>query len=223
MVVQSGEGPWWGGVFERLIKSTKRCLRKLIGQAIFSYDEMHTAVVEIEAIFHSRPLSYVSADDLDEPLTPSHLMVGRRILSLPDNLNYYVPDDDEDFVVNDSVVKKRAKHLNSVLNHFWKRWSKEYLLELRESHCHSKTSRELPDVNIGDVVVVHDEDHPREFWKLALVERLITGKDGHIRGAVLKLLTKNGQFTNLQRPLQLLYPLEIKHSTKPSDPRLPTE
>jgi len=73
----------------------------------------------------------MSADDLDEPLTPSHLMVGRRILSLPDNLNYYVPDDDEDFVVNVSVVKKRAKYLNSVLNHFWKRWSKEYFIELR--------------------------------------------------------------------------------------------
>ena len=58
---------------------------------------------------------------------------------------------------------------------------------------------------------------------MALAERLITGKDGHIRGAVLKLPTKNGQFTSLQRPLHLLYPLEIKHSTKPSDPRLPTE
>ena len=44
------KAPWWGGVFERLIKSTKRCLRKLIGQAKFSYDEMHTAVVEIEAM-----------------------------------------------------------------------------------------------------------------------------------------------------------------------------
>ena len=51
------KAPWWGGVFERLIKSTKRCLRKLIGQAKFSYDEMHTAVVEIEAILNSRPLS----------------------------------------------------------------------------------------------------------------------------------------------------------------------
>jgi len=129
----------------------------------------------------------VSADDLDEPLTPSHLMVGRRILSLPDNLSYYVPDDDENFEVNASVVKKRAKHLNSVLNHFWKRWSKEYLLELLESHRHSSASRKLPDVNIGDVVVVHDGDHPRGFWKLALVERLISGRDGHIEGSHAKI------------------------------------
>jgi hypothetical protein len=33
--------PWWGGLFERMVKSTKRCLRKMIGQAKFSYNEMH--------------------------------------------------------------------------------------------------------------------------------------------------------------------------------------
>ena len=80
------KAPWWGGIFERLIKSTKRCLRKLIGQAKFSYDEMHTAIVEIESIINSRPLSYVSSDDTKEPLAPSHLLVGCRILNLPDTL-----------------------------------------------------------------------------------------------------------------------------------------
>ena len=27
------KAPWWGGVFERLIHSVKRCLRKIIGRA----------------------------------------------------------------------------------------------------------------------------------------------------------------------------------------------
>ena len=54
-----------------------------------------------------------------------------------------------------------------------------------------------------------------EKWLLFL--HLVRG--GHVRGAVLKLPTKNGHFTNLQQPLQLLYPLEIK----PSGPRPPTE
>ena len=69
--------PWWGGVFERLIKSVKRCSRKMIGQAKFTYDELVTAITEVEAIINSRPLSYVSTEDVDEPLTPSHLLVGR--------------------------------------------------------------------------------------------------------------------------------------------------
>ena len=71
------KAPWWGGLFERLIKSVKRCLRKIIGQARLTYDEMTTALVEVEAVLNSRPLIYVAMDDLDEPLTPSHRPIQR--------------------------------------------------------------------------------------------------------------------------------------------------
>ena len=202
------KAPWWGGLFERMVKSTKRCLRKMVGQAKFSYDEMLTAIVEIEAIINSRPLTFLNSDDPEEPLTPSHLLVGRRVLSLPDNLTYFAPED-ETFEVTDESLQRRAKHLNSVLNHFWKRWSKEYLLDLRDAHRQQKIGGTSAPVQIGDIVLVHDQDHPRGFWKMARVERLITGRDGLARGAALRLPSKNGQPTTLQRPLQLIYPLEI--------------
>ena len=60
------KAPWWGGLFERMMRSTKRCLRKVVGRAKFSYDEMHTAIVEIEAIVNSRPLAYIHPDDLEQ-------------------------------------------------------------------------------------------------------------------------------------------------------------
>ena len=41
-------------------------------------------------------------------------------------------------------------------------------------------------------------------WKIGVVERLIQGQDGVIRGAQLKA----GK-TLIERPLQLLYPLEL--------------
>ena len=66
--------PWWGGMFERMIGSAKRCLRKMIGKSRLSYDELNTIVIEIESIINSRPISYLSTDDIEEPLTPSHLM-----------------------------------------------------------------------------------------------------------------------------------------------------
>jgi len=78
------KAPWWGGVFERMIKSVKRCLRKTIGKARLTYEELMTALAEVEMIVNSRPLSYVSSEDVEEPLTPFHLIAGRRILSLPD-------------------------------------------------------------------------------------------------------------------------------------------
>ena len=71
-----------------MVRSTKCCLRKLIGRAHFSLDELTTTLAEIEAVFNSRPLSYVSGDDMEEPITPSHLIVDHRILNLLDDLSF---------------------------------------------------------------------------------------------------------------------------------------
>ena len=93
------KAPWWGGFFERMVKSTKRCLRKIVGRAKLNYDELLTAVTEVESIINSRPLSYISSEDLEEPITPSHFLTGRRLLSFPDRLCHQQHDpDDEDYV-----------------------------------------------------------------------------------------------------------------------------
>ena len=127
------KAPWWGGAFERMVQSTKRCLKKMVGQASLTPDELLTAIVEIESILNSRPLSYISAGDMEEPLTPSHLLIGRRVLNLPDHLDYICEFGDEDFDIDSTQLTRRMKHLSNTLNHFWKRWRNEYLAELRES------------------------------------------------------------------------------------------
>ena len=73
--------PWWGGVFERLIRSVKRCLRKVVGGARLTRDELNTVITEVEMVINARPLGYVgmTSDDMEPPLTPSHLLHGRRI------------------------------------------------------------------------------------------------------------------------------------------------
>ena len=126
------KAPWWGGIFERLVKSVKRCLRKTIGGAKLTYEELLTVVIEAEMILNSRPLSYVSTEDLEEPLTPSHLLCGRRLLSLPDDNTSDSPDFDPE--ITQGELNKRMHHLSNVMNHFWRRWRNEYLLELRNSH-----------------------------------------------------------------------------------------
>ena len=47
------------------------------------------------------------------------------------------------------------------------------------------------------------------FWKLAKVEKLIEGSDGHARGAVIRTHSKGTKMTVLRRPLRCLCPLEI--------------
>ena len=63
------KAPWWGGVFERLVRSVKRCLKKTISGAKLTYEELLTVVIEVEMILNCRPLSFVSSEDFEEPLT----------------------------------------------------------------------------------------------------------------------------------------------------------
>ena len=134
--------PWWGGLFERLVRLTKRSLRKALGQAKLSHDELLTALIEIEMALSSRPLTYIhiSANDLNEPLICLHLLVGRRLLSYPDHLTIsHGEDSDED----DSQLSTRFRRLNQLLDGFWRQWRWEYLPELCEPHCHHSREPQL--------------------------------------------------------------------------------
>ena len=98
---------------------------------------------------------------------------------------------------------KRDKYLKTVLEHFWRRWSSEYLTQLRE---HRKPSQKHgPVVNVGDVVSVQEDNVKRLNWQMALVDELIRGKDGKTRAAVVRIMDKAGKITRLRRPLQKNY------------------
>ena len=177
-------------MFERMIGSTKRCLRKMIGKSRLSYDELNTMLIEVESIINSRPISYLSTSDIEEPLTPSHLMIGRCLLDLPDNLCFQEGHEGYVFDITVETLTRRMKYLNTVLNKFWKRWTCEYLLGLRESHFHyAKKNRCSEEISIGDIVVIHNNKEPRGFWSLGKVEKTIPGRDGLVRSAVIRVYT----------------------------------
>lgn len=66
------------------------------------------------------------------------------------------------------------------------RWRNEYLLELRNSHRLKTRDAEGQTVAVGDVGIVHEDGLHQGLWKLGRVESLIKGKDGLVRGAVVK-------------------------------------
>ena len=102
--------------------------------------------VEVKAAVNSRLLTYVF-DEMEEPLTPSHLIVGRRILSVP-------PKNSSDEVGQTAeTLTKRAKLLQRILDHFWNRWRSEYLTKRREYHRYSKRANSLRKVQVGDIYV----------------------------------------------------------------------
>ena len=212
--------PWYGGFWERLIGLTKSAIKKVLGRRHISLMVLETIVIEIEAVLNDRPLTFVSSELGDvEPLTPAHLLHGRRITYLPHEMVDTDELIDPSFGDTDSI-RRRAKVLAAIIQDFQKRWRHDYLTSLREFHRRSGDTRQV--IKKGDVVIIHD-DTPRTMWKIAVVIDLVMGGDGLVRAATLR--TANGT-TN--RPITKLYPLELneneslaatqnqdKHSTTP--------
>lgn len=210
------KSPWWGGVFERLIRSVKRCLKKIIGKSRLTHEELLTVITEVEMVINSRPLSYITQDDLEEPITPSHLLIGRRLISLPEHL---CCDEEEEFSVTPQLLSRRMSFISRIIGQFWIRWKREYLLELREAH--RLTFRQSPtreQIHIGDVVVVHSDDKRRGFWNTGRVEEVIPGRDGEIRAAVVRVYTGQKNTKLLNRPIQKLYPIEVSRDPPTQSP-----
>ena len=197
--------PWWGGYFERMVGCVKRCLRKVLGTARLNYDELSTVLSEVKNTLNSRPLTYLY-DELGEALTPSHLLHGHRFSPLSEGID---PDSNLDDDNNDNL-SKRFLYLTKKLSHFWNRWRKEYVADLREFH--KLTNGKAASVKKGDIVLLQEDNIKRGQWKLAMVEEIICGKDGEPRGASVRKSGGKGKPEILNRPIQRLYPLEISIS-----------
>ena len=134
-------------------------------------------------------------DDLEEPLTPNHLLYGRQL-----HFNNY-SDSIEDGVFD---AHKRIEYLETVLSHFWNRWRSEYIPSLLEyQKLYKRQNKIIP--SIRDIVNIYDDKVPRHKWLLGRICDIITGKDGAIRGA--KLFVGKTKKT-VERPINKLYPVE---------------
>ncbi|XP_068687764.1 uncharacterized protein [Montipora foliosa] len=67
----------------------------------------------------------------------------------------------------------------------------------------------------GDVVIIKSEEKNRGQWKLGIIEELITGQDGVVRGDKLR-----ESKSILETPVQLLYPLELTNERPPRRPNV---
>ena len=114
-------------------------------------------------------------------------------------------DNDADF--DDKNVNKRMQFLRAKLEHVWNRWSKEYLVGLREYHRTTKGGEALPE--LGTLVLIIDTTIERRFWKLAKISSYIKGRDHVVRAVKLDAVSQ-GRKIVMERPLQGICPLEIK-------------
>lgn len=205
------EAPWFGGYWERLIGQVKRCLRKTLGKSMLSFYELESIIYELELIVNSRPLSALFDDEIEEVITPNHLLFGH-------SLNI---ENKESLVESNFNLSKHTKYVNDLKEHFWRRWRAEYIPALRENQkLYKRTNDVKPSVD--DIVIVYDANQPRHKWLLGKIIKLIKGKDDIVRGAKVYLgKTKK----NIERPINKLFPLELHVDTNKVDiePSRPTK
>ena len=104
--------PWYGGWWKRLIGVTKTSIKKVLGRSYVDYHTLSTVITEIEAVINDRPLTYISNTQSDlQPLTPSHLVSGRRITVLSHSRD--VDLDPQNIITRENISKRARMQQNS--------------------------------------------------------------------------------------------------------------
>ena len=114
--------PHFGGLWEAAVKSTKFHLKRVIGQRKLTESEFNTVVIQVEACLNSGPLGPLTGHSPDgsSPLTPSHLINGGSMQAYP-----------ETPLLKETSYYRRWVLCQAMVQHFWRRWSGEYLQHLQ--------------------------------------------------------------------------------------------
>ncbi|XP_064382855.1 uncharacterized protein LOC135331570 [Halichondria panicea] len=183
--------PHLGGIWEAAVKSTKTHLRRILGDVKLTYEELSTLLTQIEACLNSRPLIPLPNDDDGiEALTPGHFLIGKPLTALP-----------EVTPTGCTSLLKRWQLCKSLLRHFWKRWSLEYISQLGRFNKWRHPTR---NIQPGDLVVIHEDSLISTKWPLACVIEVHPGKDNLVRVATIR--TTNGTYTRPITKLAVILP-----------------
>jgi hypothetical protein len=184
--------PHMGGAWERMVQSVKKALYAVLKEKAPRDEVLHTLIVEAEHIVNSRPLTFVSSDPDDpEAITPNHFLIGRS----SNNQSPGVFDE------ADLCLRRQWRISQRLTDHFWKRWIREYVPTLiKRAKWHGKATT----IKVGEVVLLADDDGPRNSWPLGRIIATYPGKDGQVR--VVDVKTTKGTY---RRPVVKIIPLNI--------------
>ena len=123
--------------FERLIKSIRRSLRKLLNVLKVDYEDLFIALVEIQRVITNLLLTYNYDDVCSQPITPNHVIFGWRL-----DINYF--NENSTLVEINQFVEKSIEQIRKL-------WSEQYLGLLREqlSYVKNKNHPERDMICVG--------------------------------------------------------------------------
>jgi hypothetical protein len=188
--------PWWGGFWERLVGSTKRLTKKIVGKARLTVKELETSLCKVEAVINSRPITFQYDDHREpRPLTPNDLLIGSKGAALLSPPVEFIKETTQ------MELQQRVRYRQMLTDEFERRWTEEYLqeraLQFQKKH---KTS----SIRIGEVVLIAADNVKRHDWILGVITKLYPSADGVVRSVELRTATGS-----LRRPVQRLCALEV--------------
>ena len=152
-------------------------LRRVVGQQRLSFEEFTTVAAQVEAYLKSRPLGTYSSHSPDGvvPLTPGHFLVGRALQAYP-----------ETKVEADIPLCKRWTLCQAIVQHFCRRWSREYLQQLQTT---KKWHLTRPNLQVGDLVLMTDGNIFQTHCTMAKVTAVYPGDDNLVRAMDVQIET----------------------------------
>ncbi|GFX20950.1 integrase catalytic domain-containing protein [Trichonephila clavipes] len=172
--------PSFGGLWEASVKSIKYHLRRVVSGSNLTYEEFLTVCIQIEGILNSRPLCPLSSnsDDLNA-LTPAHFLIGRSMTS----------EVEPNLIELKENALKKWQRITRLVQLIWNKWQRCYLSELQQRN---KWQFKKQNVNVGDLVVLIEDNMPTFKWPLGRITEIYSGNDALIR--VVKVKTQFGEY-----------------------------
>ncbi|XP_068149714.1 uncharacterized protein [Drosophila tropicalis] len=167
--------PHMGGVWDRLVRSTKSIRSEILPKAGLKEEVLRGAFADVEQILNSRPLTYVPLESPEsEALTPNHFLKGTSSgLRESGSLEQSGPQ-----------LAKGYRVASQIVDRFWKRWLRKYLPTITRRTKWFQP--QLKPVAVGDVVIIVDDAAKRNTWAKGRVIDVHRGKDGQVRSAVVR-------------------------------------
>lgn len=182
--------PHFGGLWEAGVKSLKHHLKRTIGNAKLTFEELSTLLSQIESCLNSRPLAPMTTDPNDlTAITPGHFLIGDALLSAPDQI----------IESGNISVASRWQLVQRMFQSISLRWKSEYLCRLQQR---PKWTRQIRNIEVNDLVLIKDINISPSNWPLARVTEIHPGADGLVR--VVTVRTSN---STLKRSITKVCPL----------------
>lgn len=176
------------GAYRRILDSL---LSDTPGNSL-THEVLVTFMWEVMAIVNARPLVPVSSDPSNPfVLSPSVLITQKTDTDVKPFKNIDQTD----------MYKHQWKRVQILAENFWKRWPKEYIQTLQKRRKWEKDIRNLED---GDVVLMKDNNFPRNNWPLGVIVNAKSDDDRVCKAKVRVI--RDGTAKEFIRPIsELIY------------------